>query len=91
VLWEIYQKQDFGIGYTEVTSILPSLMFGPCAVDMGFLSFSECIMAEFLNGSYPGIPFPEIEHRTCDVRDVSQALITCLTTPVDGQRIAITN
>lgn len=39
-LWDLYKSQDLSSPHTEITSILPSLMFGPCPIDLGFLSFS---------------------------------------------------
>lgn len=49
-------------------------------------------MATFLDGTYPGIPAPDIEHRTVDVRDAARGHIRALFAEgVNGKRIALTN
>lgn len=91
-LWELHKAQA-GEQKTEIVVVMPSLLFGPTAVDnKNELSYSEGVMATFLNGSYPGIPEPDIEHRTVDVRDVALAHVRALfAANLDGKRIAVTN
>jgi nucleoside-diphosphate-sugar epimerase len=49
-------------------------------------------MATFLDGTYAGIPEPDIEHRTVDVRDAALGHVRALfAEDVDGKRIALTN
>lgn len=68
-LWELHKAQT-GDHKTEIVVAMPSLLFGPTVIDnKGDLSFSEIVMATFLDGTYAGIPEPDIEHRTVDVRD----------------------
>ena len=71
--WEFYEKNKEKI---QITTVLPSLVFGPCFVAHG--NTSEGLIREIMNNTYPGIPSPDVKYRTVDVRDVAKGHLNAL-------------
>ncbi len=64
--WDFYEKNKDKI---EVTTVLPSLVFGPIFTPHG--NSSETMIAEIIRGNYPGIM--DVGFAVVDVRDVALA------------------
>ena len=64
--WKFYEENK---GRIEVTTVLPSLVFGPIYTKHG--NSSETLIAEIIRGNYPGVL--DISFAIVDVRDVAEA------------------
>jgi len=64
--WDFYENNKDKI---EITTVLPSLVFGPIYTQHG--NASEITIAEIMRGNYPGVM--DITFSVVDVRDVAEA------------------
>ncbi len=64
--WDFYEKNK---GKIEVSTVLPSLVFGPTFTQHG--NSSETLIAEIIRGTYPGVM--DLGFAVVDVRDVALA------------------
>ena len=68
--------------------MLPSLVIGPAISKHG--NSSEAFVADILNGTYPGVPFPSTQYAAVDVRDAALGHVRALESPAaKGKRYVI--
>jgi nucleoside-diphosphate-sugar epimerase len=83
--WEFYEKNKNSI---QLTTVLPSFVLGPIFFSNG--NSSETFLRETMKNKLLGIPDPDMNINTVDVRDVAIGHINALfTKETDGRRYIV--